>query len=147
MWRRASQSGGGGGISLLRLGVPSLCSIQASVPCPLLWSRQHWRLLGRWPGRETVLPLIWRDSALVGRTSMTSGLQMPADILPSTRRTSLMCGRKVGICPLLLRQTCLVWLLCRWDFVLLRCLLAASFPLLLVSCPGWPYTSLGHYEP
>ena len=135
MWRRASPSGG---ISLLHLEVPGLCSIQAFVPCPLLWLRLHWQLLGRWLGKEIVLPLVWKDSVIVGRTGMTSGLRMPANILPSTRRTFSMCGRNVDICPLLLRRTCLVHLLCRWGFVLRWYLLVVSYSLLLVSCPGWP---------
>ena len=52
--------------------------------------------------------------------------------------TFSMCGRKVGIYPLLLRRICLVRLLCRWGFVLPWCLLAASFPLLPITCMGWP---------
>ena len=126
------------GISFLRLRAPNLCSIQASVPYPLLWPRLHWRLPRRRLGRETVLPLVWRDSTMVGRTGMTSGLQMPANILPSTWRTSSMCGRKVGICLLFLRQNYLVQLLCRCGFVLLWYLLAMLSPLLLVPCLGWP---------
>ena len=110
MRRRAFPSGG---ISFLRLRAPDLCSIQASVPYPFLWPRLHWRLPRRRLGREIVLPLVWRDSTMVGRTGMTSGLRMPTNILPSTPRTSSMCGRKVGICLLLLRRTYLMQLLCR----------------------------------
>ena len=114
---------------------------------PLLWLRPHWQRLGRRLGRETILRLVWMESATAGRKDMPSGHRKLSDILPSTRRTSLMCERKVSTYLLLLRRTCLVQLSYHLDSVppwlFWRSQLHDGLYFIWVDLN----TSLGHHEP